>query len=166
MQHMLAKRTYLLFRTNKACRLGLILLLAPETCYDTCHDLLHKDLIDTYVCANSRIYRLNHQQSTTPKLRIYSFAPLFLLAAFSLSLNTLLRIFPLGDFGMTSISSTPPFSHLCLALCFSTCFWMSRFTMRSLSSNPTDEDLTMKAFGTSPAASSGIGITATSATAS
>ena len=38
-------------------------------------------------------------------------------------------------------------------------------SMRSLSSSPTDDDLTTKAFGSSPAASSGTGMTAVSPTA-
>lgn len=61
--------------------------------------------------------------------------------------------------------SIPPFNHLCRALCSSTCFCISLMSMRSLSSRPTDDDLTTKAFGSSPAASSGIGMTAASPTA-
>lgn len=47
---------------------------------------------------------------------IYNFAPFSLLASRSLSLNSLLKIFPLGLLGITSMNSTPPFNHLCLLL--------------------------------------------------
>lgn len=51
--------------------------------------------------------------------QIYSFATGFSAATFAF--KTRLRIFPLGDLGMTSNTLTPPFNHLCLALCSSTC---------------------------------------------
>ena len=95
---------------------------------------------------------------------LYSFGPFFLLASFSWSLNNLRKILPLGDLGTTSMNSTPPFSHLCLLLCCSTCFTISRAIMRSFSSMPISDDLTTKALGTSPAESSGTGMTAQSAT--
>jgi hypothetical protein len=95
----------------------------------------------------------------------YSLLPAFLLFSFSLSLRNLRRIFPDGDFGISSINSTPPVIHLYRALCCSTCFCISRLITRSFSSNPMDGDLTTKAFGISPDFSSGTWITAQSFTA-
>ena len=63
------------------------------------------------------------------------------------------------------MNSTPPSNHLYLAFCFSTCFLMLRMTAWSDSSRPTEEDLTTKAFGTSPERSSGIWMTEQSWTA-
>src|SRR5271163_3898485 len=113
---------------------------------------------------------LNAMTSITPLSALvlylpHNLAPFCLLASFSLSLNSLLRIFPLGLFGITSINSTPPFNHLCRALFFSTCFWISSLMSASLSSRCTDCDLTTYALGSSPASSSGTGITVQSATA-
>jgi len=104
-------------------------------------------------------------RNTSKPTSIYSFAPFFLLASFSLSLKSLLKILPDGLFGMMSTNSTPPFNHLCLALCSSTCFWIFLTSMRSFSSRPIEDDFTTNAFGNSPAASSCTGMTAASATA-
>lgn len=96
----------------------------------------------------------------------HNFPPFSLLDSFSLSLSSLLRILPLGLFGTTSINSTPPLSHLCEALLFSTCCRIS-LTRLALSMlwREVAADLTMKALGSSPASSLGTGITAASATA-
>ena len=96
---------------------------------------------------------------------IYNFAPFFLRDSFSLSLRNRLRILPLGLFGIASINSIPPVIHLYRALCSSICFWICRASIRSLSSRPTEGDLTTKAFGTSPDFSSGTWMTAQSLTA-
>lgn len=89
----------------------------------------------------------------------HNFAPFCRRASLSLSLNRRRRILPLGLFGITSMNSTPPcedvssciewvdpprqtFNHLCRAFSFSTCFCMSRMVIRSLSSKPTEDDLT------------------------
>ena len=96
---------------------------------------------------------------------IYNFAPFFLRDSFSLSLRSRLRILPLGLFGIALINSIPPVIHLYRALCSSTCFWICRASTRSLSSTPTEGDLTTKAFGTSPDFSSGTWMTAQSLTA-
>jgi DMSO reductase anchor subunit len=61
-------------------------------------------------------------QTSLRLIHLYNFAPAALLFSFSLSLKNLLRIFPLGLFGITSMNSTPPVIHLYLALCSSTCF--------------------------------------------
>jgi hypothetical protein len=110
----------------------------------------------------------SHAQHSPQKIALacayYIFAPCFFLASRSRSLNNLLRIFPLGLFGITSMNSTPPANHLWRALFFSTNFTMSRRTSASESSMPTEEAFTTYAFGTSPARSSGMGITAQSAT--
>ena len=66
--------------------------------------------------------------------------------------------------GMTSTNSIPPLSHLCRLFSFSTCLAISRMTILSDSSSPTEVDLTTNALGTSPAASSGTAMTAQSAT--
>src|SRR5690242_20349282 len=99
------------------------------------------------------------------KNQSYNLLPAFLLFSFSRSLRNLLRILPDGDLGISSINSTPPVIHLYRAFVFSTCFWISRAIILSLSSSPTDGDLTTNALGTSPALSSGIWMTAQSLTA-
>src|SRR5690606_9364142 len=106
----------------------------------------------------------NKYNATFRKFRLshHIFAPLALLDSLSLSLSSLLRIFPLGLFGMTSMNSTPPFSHLYLALWSSTCFAMPRAT--SSSEPVAAADLTTKALGTSPAISSGTWMTVQSET--
>lgn len=60
------------------------------------------------------------------------------------------------------MNRTPPLSHLCRALCSSTCFLIAWIV--ATSSEPASADLTTMALGTSPAASSGIATTAQSAT--
>lgn len=83
----------------------------------------------------------------------YSFDALACLLCFSLSRSILRKIFPLGLLGIESTNSTPPFSHLCLALCSSTCLQIAVTT--SSSDFPTASlDFTTKALGTSPARSS------------
>lgn len=107
---------------------------------------------------------MRNRYTTYSSRFIYSLLPAFLLFSFSLSLRNLRKIFPDGDFGISSMNSTPPVIHLYRALCCSTCFCMSRLMTRSLSSSPTDGDLTTNAFGTSPDFSSGTWITAQSLT--
>lgn len=83
-----------------------------------------------------------------------------------LSLNSRLKILPEGDFGMTSVNSTPPLSHLWRDLLRSMNCWILRRTTASESSRPVEEgSLTTHASGSSPAESSGTGMTAQSATA-
>lgn len=95
---------------------------------------------------------------------LYNFPPAFLLSSFSLSLSNLLKIFPLGLLGITSINSIPPANHLYRLLFASTYLAISRLTILSFSSIDTLVDLTTYARGTSPARSDGTGITAESAT--
>lgn len=66
-----------------------------------------------------------------------SFAAFCLRDSLSLSLSSLRRILPLGLLGIGSMNSTPPLSHLWRALLFSTCLWISRITILSVSSKPT-----------------------------
>lgn len=96
----------------------------------------------------------------------HNFAAFSLLDSLSsLSLSSLLRILPLGLLGTTSINSTPPCSHLYGALLFSTCCCSSLMRLASLLLwREAEADLTMKALGSSPVASLGMGITAASAT--
>jgi hypothetical protein len=94
---------------------------------------------------------------------IYSLADTGFLASLSLSRNSLLKIFPLGLFGIVSINSTPPPSHLNRGLCSSTCLQMAR-AIPSSGCSPHLSDLTIYAFGTSPVRSFGTWITAQSET--
>lgn len=80
------------------------------------------------------------------------------------SFNFLLNILPLGLLGITSTNSTS-FNHLYRALCSSTYLLISWIRSPSFISELAEADLTTKAFGRSPAASSNTDITAESATA-
>lgn len=91
------------------------------------------------------------KRSSTPR-SLHNLAPILLLASLSLSLSILRRILPDGLLGIDSTNCTPPFNHVCRDLCCSTGFWMSRMSIWSVSSRPTDADFTTKAFGSSAAA--------------
>lgn len=93
----------------------------------------------------------------------YNFGPCVLFSCFSSSLSNRRRILPLGLLGITSINSTPPFSHLCLALCSSTCLRIAATTSSS-ETLAASLALVTYALGTSPARSSGTGMTAQSET--
>lgn len=132
--------------------------------------------LDARIFIHTRTPVASSVQYPTPNIQtskfpsFYNFAPCcFPFPAISfryLSLNSRLRIFPEGDFGMTSVNTTPPFNHLWRALFFSMNCWMERRVTASESSRPVEEgSLTTQARGTSPAASSGMGMTAQSATA-
>ena len=86
-----------------------------------------------------------------------SFDPLILLYS---SLNSLLKIFPLGFFGILSTHITPPLKYLNL-----TTFPSTNFCTSSFPPSPSNEPgcLTTHAIGTSSPSPSGIPITATSA---
>jgi hypothetical protein len=82
----------------------------PSDSYSAVHNRKQFSIIFIQMTAWYTIKRKRYIQNTAPS--IYNLLPAFLLFSFSLSRRNRLRIFPDGDFGISSINSTPPAIHL------------------------------------------------------